>query len=177
MNRKGEELRGSGKIGPRISLITILMIVIVGLCHSSSVNNHRKESNEDYPILYDHYRVEEQKFESGMRLVFVEDESMNSIQFCFRVAVGTFDEKKSGRTSFPEGVAHLLEHSILLNMTADDRLKFRDRNAYTLEEETNFHFDSYEEHFIKNFELAAGLIFNYRENPKTLDEVNQVNSE
>ena len=128
----------------------------------------------EYMRLKDKYY--EKVFASGMKWLHINDEEASSVTWNMRVGVGSLIESTPERT-FPEGTAHLLEHSIFLNLTSDQQMMFTDWNAHTGDEETAFEYEAFRGDFLECFELTANLFFNFDYNPNTRREVNSVNNE
>jgi len=128
----------------------------------------------EYQYLKDSFS--EKLFSSGIRWLHIDDKRASTVSWLLQVAAGSMHETLPEK-EFPPGTAHLLEHSIFLNMTSEERLRFKDWNAHTASETTGYQFVSTRELFLDNFNLTLRLLFNYQLNRESLREVNAVNNE
>lgn len=134
---------------------------------------------DDLPLQYASWKskVIETKFESGLRWLHVDKEGSRSVQWTVSSNTGTFEERNHPNRRFSEGTAHLLEHSIFLRMTPEEKTLFNYWNAYTGNRQTAYTFESSHDNTPKAIDIVFRNLFEFTENPQSLDEVKAVHSE
>lgn len=144
--------------------------------HSQSVD---ASVYDDLPLEFASFKnkITERIFDSGLRWVHIDRKDASSVQFTVSVGAGSFNEMTDSERRFPEGTAHLLEHSIFLNMTAEEKMKFNYWNAYTDKSETVYTLACSSDNIKICTELVARELFNFKQNPKSKEEVSAVDSE
>lgn len=134
---------------------------------------------DDLPLEFSKWksRITETKYPSGMRWLHVDYPESRSVQWTVSIQAGSYDEVNNPQRKFSEGTAHLLEHSIFLRMTPEDKTLFNYWNAYTSSRNTVYTFETSYENTPKTIGIIFENLLNFRENPASLDEVKAVNSE
>ena len=134
--------------------------------------------SDGLPLKYKHLRgkLRETVYPSGMRWLHIDDEKASSVSLIFRVAVGSHMEVHPQK-AFPEGTAHLLEHSVLNGMPLEAKNSFKDWNAFTSAEATSFQLILTPRQFSAGFELLSDLVLNFRPVEAMKREVDAVNNE
>jgi predicted Zn-dependent peptidase len=129
-------------------------------------------------LKYKHLRgkLSEKVYSSGMRWLHIDDEKASSVALIFRVDVGSHFEVHRQKV-YPEGTAHLLEHSVLINMTPEAKSSFKEWNAFTTAEATSFQLIITPEEFMRAFDILSDLVFNFKPSIEIKREVEAVNSE
>ena len=147
------------------------------LSHLSGKPSEDEQYADDLPLMYSKWksRITEQKFPSGLRWLHIDDKEATSVQWVVSVEAGFFDELVDHE--FNEGTAHLLEHSIFLRLTSEQKSMFNFWNAYTSSRATVYQFETSHEVTQKSISLIAEHLMSYRKNPKSFEEVQAVNSE
>ena len=88
--------------------------------------------------------------------------------------VGSQEESEGG---YPDGTAHLLEHSIFLGETDETRALYSSWNGFTSLQETAYQSSSSTEKFVEGVEAKIDMIYNFTKYPNIKDEVNAVDNE
>lgn len=133
--------------------------------------------NKNLPLEYRYLadKVSLTEYPNGLKWVHLDDEQTSTIDCGIQVQAGMFDEVRLPNT-YP-GTAHLLEHSVFLNQTKEQRALFSYWNAFTTDQQTQYHFSTTEAHAIEGLKIAFTSLFNFQENAKSKDEINAVQSE
>jgi predicted Zn-dependent peptidase len=133
--------------------------------------------NKNLPLEYRYLanKISLTEFPTGMKWVHLDDEQTSTIDCGIQVQAGSFDETRLANTY--DGTAHLLEHSVFLDQTTQDRSLFSYWNAFTDEQQTQYHFSTTPANAENGLKVSFKSLFNFKENPKTRDEINAVQSE
>lgn len=110
-----------------------------------------------------------------MKWIHLDDEQSSTVSCGIQVLAGSFDETRIAGTY--DGTAHLLEHSVFLNQSQEDRSLFSYWNAFTDEQQTQYQFTTTPDHAEAGLKVSFNSLFNFKENPKSRDEINAVQSE
>lgn len=133
--------------------------------------------NKNLPIEYRYLanKVTLSEFDSGLKWIHLDDEQTSTIDCGIQVLAGSFDETRISNTY--DGTAHLLEHSVFLNQSQQDRALFSYWNAFTDEQQTQYHFATTPANAENGLKVSFNSLFNFNENAKSRDEINAVQSE
>ena len=147
----------------------------------SSQRAHLQEPDflaDGLPLKYKHLqgRLVEKVYPSGMRWLHIDDDQASSVSLIFRVSVGSHFEVHPQKR-FPEGTAHLLEHSLLVGMSPETKSSFKDWNAFTTAEATSFQLILTPEQFSRGFDILSDLVFNFKPVEAMKREIDAVNNE
>ena len=131
------------------------------------------------PVPFEYFdlptKIVEKTFPSGLRWVHINDEGIDIVESVIAVQAGFFDET---RGEFPEGTAHLLEHSIFLPRAESEEPLFSNTNALTETQYTMYYNQATAANFPKAFEVALRDLFKFKVlKDQILNEVKAVNSE
>lgn len=115
------------------------------------------------------------KLDNGITWVYVNDEKLKvSSSAGFRLEAGSFDEFRLGVGA---GTAHLLEHSIFLNMTGEEKGRFMNYNAATGPQGTSYMFSTAKKEFHPGFGIYWKNLANFFPEENIKNEIENVNSE
>ena len=141
---------------------------------SNEINEFNKNLPIEYQYLKDKITIED--LPSGMRWVHINDEQIATVDCGFQVRAGSYDEVRPRLQTY-DGTAHLLEHSVFLDQTPQERQMYTYWNAFTEDQQTQYHFSTTPANAIEAFKVSFRSLFNFKENPKSHDEINAVQSE
>jgi hypothetical protein len=110
---------------------------------------------------------------SGLKWVHINDKNTKLATWSVLVGAGSFNEGKD----YPEGTAHLLEHSIFLQMSEEEKVKYNYWNAYTANQKTVYIFATSHTSFEESFSNIAKYLLNFRVDPKCRAETDAVHNE
>jgi len=172
-----------------LSKLEIVIPLVLSLCFFSvliyRMTNKKpslpldEEFGEEYlPFEYRELRskIRPESFSSGITWVHLPLSGLPSLSAAFQVKAGSIDEV-SHTAKFPDGTAHLLEHSVFLPQTPAEKQLFTYWNAFTDVSQTQYHFSSTSSNFLHAMSIFNRDLFNFKENPKSSNEVSAVNSE
>lgn len=120
-------------------------------------------------------KITEKTYPTGMRWVHINDEGLDVVESAIAVQAGSFDET---RGKFPEGTAHLLEHSVFLPRKVSEEPLFSSTNAVTDPQLTSYYNQATAANFPKAFRVATRDLFKFTVLPdQIMNEVKAVDSE
>ena len=115
------------------------------------------------------------KLPNGLTWIHINDHKLKDTSSGnFRVEVGSYDEI---RENVENGVAHLLEHSLFLKNTNQEKSLFINWNANTASQATNYLFSTSNKNFKAGFEVYWNNLINFEPLEKIRDELSNVDSE
>ncbi len=169
----------------RMMVVGLCAIVALGflyLVYHSLTNKDTYLVNElgkyNLPFRYRHLKgkITEKKFDSGMKWLHIDNSEYATSGFSIRIAAGSFDEYRPDYETY-DGMAHLLEHSIFLRQTDEEKQLFTYWNAFTDSQETQYISTSTAANLPQALNVTIRALFNFTLNPETATEVKAVDSE
>lgn len=134
--------------------------------------------NRHLPIEYQYLKdkISLEVLDSGVKWVHLDDDQTPTIDVGFHMKAGSFDEVRPKLKAY-DGTAHLLEHSVFLDQTTQERQLFSYWNAFTDDQQTQYHFATTPANAVNALKVAFRSLLNFKENPNTPKEINAVQSE
>lgn len=134
--------------------------------------------NKNLPLeyLYLKDKVTVEDIGRGVKWIHLNDNQEPTVDCGFQVRAGSYDEVRPRLQTY-DGTAHLLEHSVFLDQTPQERQMYTYWNAFTDDQQTQYHFATTPANALQAFKVSFRSLFNFKENPKSHDEINAVQSE
>ena len=120
--------------------------------------------NTNLPIEYRYLtdKITLAQMRNGMNWIHLDDEQTSTVDCGIQVKAGSYDEKRAPLSY--EGSAHLLEHSIFLNQTQQDRSLLSYWNAFTDDQQTQYHFSMTPSNAEAGLKISFNSLFNFQKN-------------
>ena len=171
--------------------ILFLIISIFGLMYFSILQSKTNEMNNNtalfnseevlykislpYSMEYVRNNIKIGVLENGLKYFLIDNNQLKESAATFSMGVGMFHE--TFLPDLSEGVAHLLEHSIFMNINNKARDLLSYWNSWTDTENTQFTFSTSNKNFLKGFETYWKAIAEFAKIPEIRAETKSIENE